>query len=180
MDLIIRLLQGFASRVRARVLTARGAHIEGKVSLRAIEVPRQASAITLREGAALDRGVTLLVTSAAASVVIGARCYINRHTMIDADVSVEIGDDTMIGPFCYITDHDHAVSAKARPAAGALISAPTAIEPRCWIGAHVTVLKGVTIGDGSVVGAGSVVTKSLPAGVIAVGNPARVVKQVPA
>ena len=48
------------------------------------------------------------------------------------------------------------------------------------IGAHVTILKGVTIGDGAVIGAGSVVTKSVPPGVIAVGNPARVLKPVPA
>ncbi len=84
----------------------------------------------------------------------------------------------MIGPFCYITDHDHAVSPGAAPSAGALISAPTRIGARCWIGAHVTILKGVTIGEGSVVGAGSVVTRSLPAGVVAVGNPARVLREV--
>jgi galactoside O-acetyltransferase len=54
------------------------------------------------------------------------------------------------------------------------------IGARCWLGAHVTVLKGVSIGEGTVVGAGSVVTKSLPPDVIAVGNPARVLKPVPA
>jgi acetyltransferase-like isoleucine patch superfamily enzyme len=161
-----------------QLLRTRGARIEGKVSLRAIEVPRLASAITLRDGAALDRGVTLLATSSAARIVIGARCYVNRHTMIDADALVEIGDDTMIGPFCYITDHDHAVSAADRPAAGALISAPVTLGPRCWIGAHVSILKGVAIGEGTVVGAGSVVTKSLPARVVAVGNPARVLKPI--
>jgi acetyltransferase-like isoleucine patch superfamily enzyme len=84
----------------------------------------------------------------------------------------------MIGPRCYITDHDHSHNSTEPPGAQPLISAPTRIGARCWLGAHVIVLKGVTIGDGTVIGAGSVVTKSLPAGVIAVGNPARVLKQI--
>ena len=84
----------------------------------------------------------------------------------------------MIGPFCYLTDHDHTFEAGQAPGAGSLIAEPTRIEARCWIGAHVTILKGVTIGAGTVVGAGSVVTKSLPAGVIAVGNPARVLRPI--
>lgn len=178
MDLIARLLRGLASRARIAFYRAAGMHIRGHVSLHAIEVPRRAGAITLEKGAALDRGVTLLATSARAGIHIGAQAYINRHTMIDADELVEIGDDVMIGPFCYITDHDHAVSPGAAPAAGALISAPTRIGARCWIGAHVSILKGVTIGEGTAVGAGSVVTRSLPAGVIAVGNPARVLRKI--
>ena len=84
----------------------------------------------------------------------------------------------MIGPDCYITDHDHAISADRAPGATPLVSAATRIEDRCWLGAHVTVLKGVTIGKGTVVGAGSVVTKSLPPGVVAVGVPAQVIKKV--
>lgn len=176
MDLIARLLRGAASRARIATYRAAGMQIRGHVSLRAIEVPQRAGAITLEHGAALDRGVTLLATSDRARILIGAQTYINRQTMIDADELVEIGDQAMIGPFCYITDHDHAVSPGAAPAAGALISAPTRIGARCWIGAHVTILKGVTIGEGSVVGAGSVVTRSLAAGVVAVGNPARVIR----
>jgi acetyltransferase-like isoleucine patch superfamily enzyme len=109
-------------------------------------------------------------------IVIGESTYINRTTMIDACHRLEIGAHCMIGPFCYITDHDHAFGTAHDPGAGPLISEPTYIGDRCWLGAHVSVLKGVTIGEGSVIGAGSVVTKSLPAGVVAVGNPARVVR----
>lgn len=176
MDLIARLCEGAASRARVAFYRALGVKIRGHVSLRAIEIRPRPHCVTLEDGAALDRGVVLLATDDAARIVIGPRCYINRRTMIDAHEAVEIGADTMIGPFCYITDHDHAFDAAVAPGSGVLVARPTRIGARCWLGAHVTILKGVTIGDGTVVGAGSVVTKPLPAGVIAVGNPARVLR----
>lgn len=176
MDLIRRAFHGLASRARIAAFRALGVEIRGHVSLRAIEIPRRHRCITLHAGAMLDRGVTLLATSDAARIVIGRNAYLNRHTMLDADARIEVGEEVMIGPFCYLTDHDHSVAPGVAPGAGPLISAPTRLEARCWLGAHVTVLKGVTIGAGTVVGAGSVVTKSLPAGVVAVGNPARIVK----
>ncbi len=178
--MIVRLLEGLASRLRVIFYRALGVKIRGHVSLRAIEIRRRPGCVTLEDGAALDRGVVLLATSDTARIVIGPRTYLNRHTMIDADALVEIGAQTMIGPFCYITDHDHAARSGAAPADGALISTAVRIGERCWIGAHVSILKGVTIGDGAVIGAGSVVTKSVPPSVIAVGNPARVLKPVPA
>lgn len=178
MDVIGRLCAGFSSRVRIAWFRARGVRIRGRVALRAIEIPRRHRCVTLEAGAMLDRGVTLLATSDAARIVIGRNAYLNRHTMLDANELVEVGDEAMIGPFCYLTDHDHGFGAGAPPADGPLISAPARIGPRCWLGAHVTVLKGVTIGAGTVVGAGSVVTRSLPAGVVAVGNPARVLRPI--
>lgn len=181
MVLIDRLLIGFASRLRAFYFRTRGMRIEGNCWLRAIEVPRHHAAIRLASGVALDRGVVLLVSGergVSEKITIGERTYINRSTMLDASDRIEIGARCMIGPFCYITDHDHAVARGADPGAGPLISVPTKLEERCWLGAHVTVLKGVTIGSGTVVGAGSVVTKSLPADVVAVGSPARVIRQI--
>jgi acetyltransferase-like isoleucine patch superfamily enzyme len=180
MDLITRFCKGLASRARIAFYRAAGMRIRGHILLRAIEVPQRASAITLEDGAALDRGVILLATSDTARIVIGPHTYINRHTMIDADDLVEIGERTMIGPFCYLTDHDHAIRPGGSPGDGPLVSATTRIGARCWIGAHVTILKGVTVGDGTVIGAGSVVTKSLAAGVVAVGNPARVLRTIDA
>lgn len=176
--MILRFLEGLASRARIVFYRALGMHIHGHILLRAIEVPRRTRCITLEDGAALDRGVVLLATSDRARIVIGPRTYINRHTMIDADALIEIGERTMIGPFCYITDHDHPVRAGSAPADGPLIAAPTRLGARCWIGAHVAILKGVSVGDGTVVGAGSVVTKSLPPGVIAAGNPAKVLREI--
>jgi len=176
--MILRLFHGLASRARSLAYRMRGVQIAGKCWMRAIEIPRHHRGIKLAAGVSLDRGVTLLATRDGARIEIGANTYVNRLTMIDADTLVEIGDEVMIGPFCYLTDHDHTFASGVAPGAGALVSEPTRIGARCWLGAHVTVLKGVTIGEGSVVGAGSVVTKSLPAGVVAVGNPARILREL--
>ncbi len=176
MKLLIRLFHGLASRARAIFYGMLGVKIDGACWLRAIEIPRGYSDIQLADGVALDRGVVLLISGesrGAAKIVIGRAVYINRSTIIDASERIEIGANAMIGPSCYITDHDHVVGS-----ADDLMSKPTRIGERCWIGAHVTILKGVSIGDDTVVGAGSVVTKSLPARVIAVGNPARVIREI--
>ncbi len=178
MDMITRICEGLASRLRIAWHRMRGVRILGHVSLRAVEIPRHPRCITLGAGTALDRGVTLLSTNDSARIEIGKAVYINRHTMLDASQQIEIGEGAMIGPFCYLTDHDHTIGPGKSAGDGPLVSRPTIIGARCWLGAHVTVLKGVTIGEGSVIGAGSVVTKSLPAGVVAVGNPARVLRQI--
>src|SRR5690349_7704950 len=120
MDMIARLCQGLASRARIVFYRAAGMNIRGHVWLQAIEVPRHARAITLHTGAALDRGVTLLAVSSEARIVIGAHTYLNRHSIIDASAEVTIGEHSMIGPFCYITDHDHTVDAGAAPGEGPL------------------------------------------------------------
>ncbi len=177
--LILRCLCGLVSRCRKWVLRLCGAKFGGKVRLPFwMEPVMHAECLTFGDGAALDQWVTLLATNERARITIGRRCYVNRHTMFDASESIEVGDDTMIGPFCYITDHDHTFGPGMSPGSAPLTSAPTRIGERCWLGAHVTILKGVTIGDGTVVGAGSVVTQSLPANVVAAGIPARVIRDI--
>lgn len=173
-----QIWQSLASRRRRLLYGFLGMKFEGRSWLEAIEWPARPGCVTLGDGAALDRGVTLLATNDDAKIRIGQRCYVNRATMIDASESIEIGGQTMVGPFCYITDHDHTFGADQAPGETALVSAPVVIGKRCWLGAHVSVLKGVSIGDGTVVGAGSVVTKPLPAGVVAAGVPARVVRGI--
>lgn len=174
----LKLFQSAASRLRALAFRALGMRIEGHCWIAAIEWPQRPRCITLGAGAMLDRRVTLLATNDDARIAIGARTYLNRDAFIDASARVEIGSEAMIGPGSYITDHDHEFNATDAPGALPLVSQPTRIGDRCWLGAKVVVLKGVTIGQGTVVGAGSVVTKSLPAGVVAVGNPARVLRSI--
>ena len=173
-----KLWQSAWSRVRQFTYRQLGMKIDGHIWMERIEWPDRPQCISIGESAMLDRDITLLATCDEARIVIGKFVYINRRTMIDAHERVEIGEETMIGPGCYITDHDHVFGKNISPGAQQLVSGPTIIGKRCWLGANVTILKGVTIGDSTVVGAGSVVTKPLPAGVLAVGVPAKIIREL--
>lgn len=174
-----RLLKALKSRWRNSYYRLLGVKLQGYVWMREIEIPCQFNSIQLADNCSLDRGVTLLCSGEPQpqpKIDIGVGTYINRHTFLDAITSLTIGQYCAIGPGCYITDHDHGTDLNFTPLEQPMISKPTQIGNRVWIGANVTILKGVTIGDDSVIGAGSVVTKSIPAKVIAVGMPARVIK----
>ena len=92
--------------------------------------------------------------------------------------SARIGNNVKIGGCVLITDTDaHPMDYVARRSSNeGTKSAPVVIEDEVWVGAHCIILKGVTIGARSIIGAGSVVTKSIPADCVAVGNPCRVIK----
>lgn len=141
-----------------------------------VSIPRNPWDIALGNVVALDDGVVLLTTGdrrAEPRIVVGDRCYVNRFTMFDAAERIEIGPDTMIGPFCYITDHDHGVE-RGRPVnRQPLSSAAVTIGRDVWIGAGAVILKGVRVGDGAVIGAGAVVTHDVPDYAKVVGVPAR-------
>ena len=143
-----------------------------------IDIPRNHRRIRLDAEVALDTAAVLLVTAEPQGkpvLHIGAHTYVNRNTIIDAAESIRIGASCMIGPNCYLTDHDHGTAAGTPVAEQPLQSRPVLIQNGAWIGASVTVLKGVTIGAGAVIGAGSVVTRDVPENAIAVGVPARVI-----
>ena len=166
---------GLASRGRNVFYRLLGVRIAGYAWLRRISVPRQWEDITIEEGAALDDGVVLLCSGerCQSKICIGAGSYINRHTIIDASLEIQIGRKCLIGPFCYLTDHDHGQKLGEAMASQPLKSARVRIGNNVWLGAGVIILKGVTIGDDSVVGAGAVVTRDLPVASRAMGVPAR-------
>lgn len=115
-------------------------------------------------------------------IIIGNNVGISGST-INATTSVSIGDNTIIGSGCLITDTDsHPILAEHRllQYGGAQYTkhAPIVIEDNVFIGARSIIMKGVHIGNGSVVGAGSVVTKDVPANVIVAGNPAKIIKHI--
>lgn len=112
------------------------------------------------------------------NIHVGARFYANANCVILDVAPVHIGDDVMLAPMVGIYTATHPVDAATR-ISGVELGYPITIGNRVWLGGGVTVCPGVTIGDDTVVGAGAVVTKDLPAGVVAVGNPARAVKDVP-
>ena len=102
---------------------------------------------------------------------------INYNCVILDTSPVHIGENTFIGPGTCLACAGHAIDAKQR-ATGVGTSAPITIGRDVWLGANVTICGGVEVGEGSIVGAGSVVTKNIPAGVIAVGNPCKVLRPI--
>jgi maltose O-acetyltransferase len=108
---------------------------------------------------------------------IGARTYANLG-LVALDVApITIGEDCQIGPNVQLLTPTHPVDPGPRRAKWESAE-PIVIGDNVWIGGGAIVLAGVTIGDDSVIGAGAVVTRDIPAGVVAVGNPARVVRRV--
>ena len=116
------------------------------------------------------------------SIIIGNNVGISGST-INASTSISIGDNTLIGSGCLITDTDsHPILAEQRllEYGGEQYTkrAPIVIGSNVFIGARSIITKGVHIGDGVVVGAGSVVTKDVPANVVVAGNPAKIIKNL--
>lgn len=103
--------------------------------------------------------------------------YANFNLVIVDDVEVFIGDHVMIGPNVTLCTTGHPVYPQYREMV-AHYSLPIHIGKNVWIGANSVVLPGVTIGDNTVVGAGSIVTRDIPANVVAVGNPCRVMREI--
>ncbi|MBQ8911325.1 MAG: sugar O-acetyltransferase, partial [Clostridia bacterium] len=107
----------------------------------------------------------------------GKKIYANFHLTLVDDTHIYIGDYTMIGPNVTIATAGHPVDPDLRRK-GLKYNLPVRIGRNCWLGAGAVVLPGVTIGDDTVIGASSVVTKDLPSGMVAVGNPCRVLRPV--
>lgn len=106
---------------------------------------------------------------------IGARCFANFGLVALDVAAITIGDDVQIGPNVQLLTPTHPVEPEPRREKWEAAQ-PIVIGDNVWLGGGAIVLPGVTIGDNTVVGAGSVVTRDLPADVVAVGNPARVVR----
>ena len=118
-------------------------------------------------------GVTIKVEPGA-SLSVGDRVYMNAGTSIEAHHELIIGNDVLMAPFASIIDDDrHEVEPGAVRYKG-----PTVVGNNVWLGRNVAVLPGVTIGDGAVIGANSVVTKSIPPNSFAAGSPAQVLRKL--
>ena len=111
------------------------------------------------------------------NITIGNDVYINFGCVILDCGQVSIGDNTLIGPNVGLYSGNHTIDVEER-IQGGLIPKPISIGRRVWIGGNVNVVPGVNIGDDSIIGAGSVVTHDIPSGVIAAGNPCRVLRAI--
>ena len=107
----------------------------------------------------------------------GKNIYANYNLTLVDDTHIYVGDYTMFGPNVTIATAGHPILPELRQK-GLQYNMPVSIGKNCWIGAGAIILPGITIGDNMVVGAGSVVTKDIPSGVVAVGNPCRILRKV--
>ena len=108
---------------------------------------------------------------------LGKNVYANFNLTLVDDTHIYIGNYVMIGPNVTIATAGHPIDPEMRRKV-AQFNVPVTIGDNVWIGANSVVLPGITIGENSVIGAGSVVTKDIPANVVAVGNPCKVLREI--
>jgi acetyltransferase-like isoleucine patch superfamily enzyme len=177
---LIQAARGLAGRELARrrlASQATGIRIDRTVEVRSPE------RLVLGTATVVDRGVLLHCggmdwSAPTSGISIGAETYIGPYAVLFGGGGIEIGDAVLISPGVVVTSHQHTfertdLEIREQP----LEFSRVTIERDVWIGANATILPGVRLGEGSVIGAGAVVTRNIPAGVMAVGVPARVVRE---
>lgn len=107
----------------------------------------------------------------------GRNIYANFNLTLVDDTHIYVGDNTMFGPNVVVATAGHPLLPELREQSFQY-NASVHIGRNCWIGAGAILLPGVTVGDNAVIGAGSIVTKDVPANVLAVGNPCRVLREI--
>lgn len=146
-----------------------------------VRIRKRGGSIAVGKFARFEEGCKIAVVShesTRASLTIGAFSTIGARTLINVAQQVAIGDHCLIAWDCDIMDTDFHHIDMGDDAPAPPRSAPVHIGNNVWIGAHSIILKGVTIGDNSVIAAGSVVTRDVPGNSLAGGNPARVIRPI--
>jgi acetyltransferase-like isoleucine patch superfamily enzyme len=159
-------------------LMRRGAFARWPLQGNVLEALREGR-LEVGEGALFEPNVWITVPGSA-RVRIGAGTFLNQGVMVASHELVEIGEHCMLANGCFVSDAAHRYDDPDKPVPwqGFTSKGPTRIGANCWLGAHVVVTSGVTIGERCVVGAGSVVTQDIPPFSVAAGAPARVLKSV--
>ena len=136
--------------------------------------------LRIEEGGSLDMGHWVYFTKRTDIMALGGRIEIGDHVSFNKDCtvisrnSISIGSHCQFGEMVSIYDHDHEFRQEGRPIRGqGYRTAPISIGNNVWVGGKAFIRAGVRIGDDAVIGACAVVTRDVPAGHIAVGNPAR-------
>ncbi|MGW4031015.1 sugar O-acetyltransferase [Streptomyces sp. NPDC004838] len=145
-----------------------GAPIEERAAILAELLGAVGEAVRIRPPFQCDYG---------SQISIGDRVFVNFNAVFADAAPIRIGSDVQIGPNVQLLTPTHELDSERRRA-GWEKGEPITIGDNVWLGGGVIVCPGVTIGENTVVGAGAVVTKDLPAGVLAVGNPARVIREL--
>jgi acetyltransferase-like isoleucine patch superfamily enzyme len=132
--------------------------------------------ILVGDNVTIDAGARLQVANKA-TMTVGDQVGIGPYNIFNAFADLAIGDDTMFAPFVNINCADHGMDRDAPMREQYGSYGPVSIGKDCWLGSMVVVTRGVTIGDGAVIGAGSVVTQDIPEYTIAAGAPCCAIKE---
>lgn len=165
-------VSGYLTLARSDFQVVGKVNIERHVRLRVTD----GGSAVLQDGVSFDRFVD--VTVKYGQLEIGARSYIGSGSVICARDQVTIGTDCLIAEYVTIRDQDHRFGPGLLSSQAGFTTAPVKIGNNVWIGAKATVTKGVTIGDNVVIGANSVVARDIPSNCVAVGMPARVIRDI--
>lgn len=109
------------------------------------------------------------------NIKLGKNVFINSGCCFQDQGGIEIGDDVLIGQQVVIATLNHDFNPQNR---ASMYHSPVKVGNRVWIGAHVTICPGVSIGDNSIIAAGAVVTKNVPEGCVVAGVPAKIIKYI--
>jgi maltose O-acetyltransferase len=178
--MLLRVPRGLASRFRLAIYRALGMRLGQRNRMEGGGRCRRLAQIEIGDANAFTQGCWLWPEDTdhdGVRIRIGSRNYFNRNLMIDACGLVEIGDDNMFGPDVYIADSNHAFGRDVAPGHAPMNNGRVKIGDRCWIGAKAIILKDVDLGDGCVVAAGAVVTRSFAPGAVVAGVPARLMNR---
>ncbi|HWI16130.1 MAG TPA: acyltransferase [Vicinamibacterales bacterium] len=164
-------------RGRAWLMRMRGANLGRKATIGPRVIVRWPTGVRSGERFIAEPDVYLKLVGEKARLDIGDFTFLGRGTELDVLERVTIGSHTVIAPGCFITDHNHGISAGLRIDQQGCSAKPVVIGADVWLGANVVVLPGVHISDGAVIGAGSVVTRDVAPMSVVAGAPARVLRR---
>lgn len=160
-------------RLRSRFLSLRGARIGSRVRLGKHSAIQRPWCLSIDDRSQLEHQVHIKATDDRAEIKIGKSVFVGFNCEFDITAKLVIGDHVLIAPGCFITDHNHRHAANKLISEQGCESAAVILEDDVWLGAHVVVLPGLTIGRGAIVAAGSVVNRDVESMSIVAGVPAR-------
>ncbi len=160
-------------RLRAMWLSMRGANLGSRIRLgKRVHIQRP-WCLSIGDRSQLEHQVHIKATNDKTIIKMGKEVFVGFNCEFDISEKLIVGDHVLIAPGCFITDHNHRHAADKLIAEQGCENAVVTLEDDVWIGAHVVILPGVTVGRGAIVAAGSVVNRNVESMSIVAGVPAK-------